>query len=77
MGLVSEHPRFGAATPLALLPTDFLDSGYLRRHPPGLFPFNFVEQYPPGNEPIESLLTGRLALYLEAGWPMDQHHTRR
>jgi hypothetical protein len=52
MGFVSEHPRFGPAAPLALLPTDFLDSGYLCRHLPGLFPFNFVEQYPPGNEPI-------------------------
>jgi hypothetical protein len=77
MRLVSEHPHFGPATPLALLPTDFLDSGYFCRHLPGLFPFNFVEQYPPGNEPIESLLTRRLALHLEAGWPMDQHHTRR
>jgi hypothetical protein len=77
MGLVSEHPRFGPATPLALLPADFFDSGYLRSHLPCLFRFNFVEQYPPGNKPIESLLTGRLALHLQAGRPMHQHHTRR
>ena len=76
MGFVGEHPRFGPATPLALLAPDFLDSGYLCRHLPGLFPFNFVEQYPPGNEPIESLLTCRLALHLEAGWAVEQHDAR-
>jgi hypothetical protein len=76
MGFVGEHPHFGPATPLALLPTDFLDSGYLGRHLPGLFPFYLVEQYPPGNEPIESLLTSCLALHLQAGWAMEQHHAR-
>jgi hypothetical protein len=44
---------------------------------PGLFPFNFVEQYPPGNEPIQSLLTRRLALHLQAGRAVEQHHARR
>jgi len=77
MGLVSKHPRFGPTAPLALLPADFLDSGHLRRHLPGLFRFNFVEQYSPGNKPIESLLTGRLTFHLQAGWPMHQHHARR
>jgi hypothetical protein len=77
MGFVSEHPRLGPAALLALLPAYLLDSGYLRRHLPGLFPFNFVEQYTPGNKPIESLLTSCLALDLQAGWPVKQHHTRR
>jgi hypothetical protein len=77
VGFVSEHPRFGTAAPLALLPTDFLDPGYLCCHSPGLFPFNFVEQYPPGNEPIEPLLTSCLALHLETGRAVKQHHAGR
>jgi hypothetical protein len=77
MGFVSEHPRLGPAALLALLSAYLLDSGYLRRHLPGLFPFNFVEQYPPGNKPIESLLTSCLALHLQAGWPVEQHYARR
>jgi len=77
MEFVSEHPRLGPAALLALLSAYLLDSGYLRRHLPGLFPFNLVEQYTPGNKPIESLLTSCLALHLQAGWPMEQHHARR
>jgi hypothetical protein len=77
VGFVSEHPRLGPAALLALLPAYLLDPGQLRRHLPGLFLLNFIEQYPPGNEPIESLLTSRLALYLQAGWAVEQHHTRR
>jgi hypothetical protein len=77
MGFVSEHPRLGPAALLALLSAYLLDSGYLRRHLPGLFPFNFVEQYTPGNKPIESLLTSCLALHLQAGWPVEQHYARR
>jgi hypothetical protein len=77
MGFVSEHPHLGSAALLALLPAYLLDSGYLRRHLPGLFPFNFVEQYTPGNKPIESLLTSCLALHLQAGWPVEQHYARR
>src|ERR1017187_8796825 len=77
MGFVSEHPCLGPAALVALLSAYLLDSGYLRRHLPGLFPFNFVEQYTPGNKPIESLLTGGLALHLQAGWPVKQHYARR
>jgi len=72
-GFVSEHAFFGPATPLALLPADLLHPGPLRRDPTGLQLFNFVEQQPPGNESIESLLTGGLALNLEAGWAVEQH----
>jgi hypothetical protein len=77
MGFVSEHPRLGPAALLALLSAYLLDSGYLRRHLPGLFPFNFVEQDTPGNKPIESLLTSGLALDLQAGWAVEQHHAGR
>jgi len=77
MGFVSEHPRLGPAALLALLSAYLLDSGYLRRHLPGLFLLNFVEQYTPGNKPIESLLTSCLALHLQAGWPVEQHYARR
>jgi hypothetical protein len=77
MGFFNEHPRLGPAALLALLPAYLLDSGQLRRRLPSMFPFNFVEQYTPGNKPIESLLTGCLALHLQAGWAMEQHHARR
>jgi hypothetical protein len=77
MGFVSEHPRLGPAALLALLPAYFLDPGYLRRHLPGLKLFNFVEQYTPGNKPIESLMTSGLALDLQAGWAVEQHHAGR
>jgi len=77
MGFVGEHPRLGPAALLALLPAYLLDSGYLRRHLPGLKLFNFVEQYPPGNEPIESLLTSGLALDLQASRSVQQHDARR
>jgi hypothetical protein len=77
VGFVSEHPRFGPAALLALLPADFLDSGNLFRHLPGLFPFDFVEQYPSGNKPIQSLLARCLALHLQAGWAVEQHHAGR
>ena len=77
MGFISKHPCFGSAALLALLPAYLLDSGCLRRHLTGLFLFNFVEQYPPGYEAIESLLTSRLALHLQAGRAVEQHHARR
>jgi hypothetical protein len=77
MGFVGEHPRFGPAAPLAFLPPDFLDAGLLRSHMPGLQFFNFVEQQPPGNESIQSLLTRRLALHLQAGGAVEQHDARR
>jgi hypothetical protein len=76
MGFVGEHPRFGPATPLALLPADLLDSGSLRSYLPGLELLNFVEQQPPGNESIESLLPRCLALHLEAGRAVKQHDAR-
>jgi hypothetical protein len=72
-GFVSEHPRFGPATSLAFLPADFLDAGSVRSHLPGLHLFNFVEQQPPGNESVETLLTCCLALDLQAGWAVEQH----
>lgn len=75
-GFISEHPRFGSATPLTLLPADLLYSGSLRSHLPGLQFFNFVEQKPPSYEPIESLLTRCLALNLQAGWAVEQHDAR-
>jgi hypothetical protein len=76
-GFVSEHPRFGPAASLAFLPADFLDAGLLRSHLPGLELFNFVEQQPPGNESVETLLTRCLALDLQAGWAVEQHDAGR
>jgi hypothetical protein len=72
-GFVSEHPRFGPATPFALLPPDFLGAGSLRRHSPGLQLFDFVQQQPPGDESIKPLLARGLALDLQAGWAVQQH----
>ncbi len=78
VGFVSEHPGFGSATLLALLPPEFFDSRHLWRHLPGRFAFDFVEQNPPRNEGIESLPTSRLAINLQEAKPsMEQHHARR
>jgi hypothetical protein len=76
IGFVSEHPRLGLAAPLALLPADFLDARPFRGHLPGLQLFNFVQQEPPGEETIESLLARGLALDLQAGWAVKQHDAR-
>jgi hypothetical protein len=74
--LVREHSFFGAATPPALLPAEFLDPSLLREHLPGLELFNFVQQQPPGEVTIETLLARALALHLDPGRSMEQHHAR-
>jgi hypothetical protein len=75
--LVGEHSFFGAATSPAPLPAEFLDAGFFREHLPGPQLFNFVQQQPPGDESIKSLLARALALDLQAGRSMQQHHARR
>jgi len=72
-GFVGQHPILGPSASFALLPADFLDARLLRRHAPGLELFNLVQQQPPGDEPVEPLLTGGLALDLKTGWAMQQH----
>jgi hypothetical protein len=73
---VSQHAFLGPATPRTFLPADLLHTGSLRRYPAGLQLFDFVEEQPPGNESIESLLTRGLALNLQAGWAVEQHDAR-
>ena len=62
--LVREHTLFGAATPPAFLPAEFLDAGFLREHLPGLQFFYFVQQQPPGDKSVKPLLARALALHL-------------
>jgi hypothetical protein len=75
MGFTGEHAFLGPATPLAVLKADFSDPSLLSSNLSRPHLFNLVEQQPSGDEPIETLLPGRLTLNLKAGWTVQNHHT--
>ena len=74
MRLVGEHPLFGAAGALAFLAADAFHIRALRGDDPLLPLLNLVEQEPPGEKAVQSLLAGFLAFHLQAGRAMEQHH---
>ena len=73
VGFVGEHALFGAAAAAAFLPANLLDAGALGGHLAGAPGFDFVEEQAAGEEAVEALLAGGLALDLEAGGAMQQH----
>jgi hypothetical protein len=75
MGFAGEHAFLGPVTPLAVLTADFSDPSRLSSNLSRPHLFNLVEQQPPGDEPIETLLPGRLTLNLKACWTVQNHHT--
>lgn len=76
-GLIGEHPFPGPARALAFLPSDLLNSSpfSVAAMPPERF--DLVEQQPPGDEAVESLLTRGLALHLDACGAVKQHYAGR
>jgi hypothetical protein len=77
MRLIRQHPFFSPATPLALLAAYLFYARTLCRHLPGLPLFDFIQQEPSGEKPIEALLTRCLTFDLKARRTMYQHHARR
>jgi len=71
---IGEHSVFGPLTPFAFLPPNLFDPRALFRNETSLLLLNFVEQQPPSQKSIQSLLTGRLAFHLSSRRPMMQHH---
>ncbi len=74
MRLVGEHPRFGAAGPLAFLAADFFHLGALRGDEAILLFLDFIEQQAPRDETVHPLLARLLTFHLHAGRPMQEHH---
>jgi hypothetical protein len=77
MRLGYEHAFFGGSTAWAFLAADFFDTGTFRSCALFANRFDFVEEKFAGEETVKALVAGFLAFDLEAGWPMDEHHTSR
>ncbi len=76
MRLVSEDALLGGAASSAFLPAQFLDAlplGVGARAARGL---DLVEEQLPGKDAVLPLLSRGLALDLNAGRPMHEHHAR-
>ena len=73
VGFVGEHALFGAAAAAAFLAADLLPGGAFGGDVAGAELLDLVEQEPAGEEAVEALLTGGLALDLEASGAMEQH----
>ena len=76
MRLVSEDALFGGAAASAFLPAQFLDALPLGVGALAARGLDLVEEQLPGKDTVLSLLTGGLALDLDARGPMQEHHTR-
>src|SRR6266545_3189361 len=76
-GFVSEHPFLGAAAARTALAAEFFKTRPFRSRLAGPARLDFVEQQLAGEQPIEALLAGGLALDPQAGRPVQEHHTGR
>lgn len=76
MGFVGQHLLFRAPAAPALLATQFFEPGALRLLALLLPGFELVQQELKGEHTVESLLTRGLALDLQSGRAVNQHHTR-
>jgi len=75
MAFVRQHAFFSPATATAFLSADLFDAGALGSQIAFLEGFDFIEQQAASEEAVESLLARGLALDLETGRVMEQHHT--
>src|SRR3989442_1822114 len=74
MRFVGQHAIFGAAAAASLLTPDLFDPSSLGRHYAGVKPFDLIQKQTTGNEPVQSLLSRRLAFDLQACWAVQKHH---
>src|SRR5581483_7744712 len=74
IGFVREDPFLGAAGARAFLAAKLFDLRAFGFYPGALTGFKLVEQQLARDESIESLLTGALTFYLDAGGPVPEHH---
>ena len=75
MGFVRQHAFFSPATATAFLSADLFDAGTLGSQIAFFEGFDFIEQQAATEKAVESLLPGGLALDLQTGRAMEQHHT--
>jgi hypothetical protein len=73
MGLVGEHPLFGAAAATTFLAANLLDAVALGGDEAVFEGLNLVEQQAAGQEAVEALLAGGLAFDLQSGRAVEQH----
>ena len=76
MRFVGEDALLGRAAAPALLPAQFLNALPLGVGTFATRGFDLVEEQLPGKDTVLSLLTGGLALDLNARGPVHQHHAR-
>src|SRR5438105_4487621 len=77
MRFIPKHSLLRPFATFPLLPAYFLDARAFSCHESLFALLDFVQQQPPRDEPIQSLLPRRLAFHLHPRWAMDQHHARR
>ena len=75
--LVGEQTLLRAAGAFPFLAADFLNLRLFGLHEPLLHPFDFVQQQPPRQEPVQTLVPRDLAFHTQPGGPMQQHDAGR
>src|SRR5882762_9583448 len=76
MRFIRKDPFLGSFTAGPFLPPKFFDTRTLCDGSAFLRCFDFIEQQPPCDEPIEPLLPSCLTFYLQTRRTVQQHHAR-
>ena len=74
MRLVGQHPLFRPPAAPPLLAPDFFNARSFRGNGARSQRLDFIQEQAACDEPVEPLLAGRLALHLQAGRAMEEHH---